>query len=260
MVHRFALLSALALFAGLAWIGPGSAQEKATNAKTSIPPAAGISSVRTAIPVQASERQVLGGQWRPKVQEARQAASQGHLDAASDALVPVIAWCDRLLATGRAMVSVTTAEQYRLYLETRSGDDPVDWVDMACPEAFDLQAYIDVDRRRFEDAEALLERAIHLAPFWADPVVELGASYNQSRRPAEALATYRRALALIERFPHNAPLKPMALRGVGFAQVELGDLDAAEAAYRSALELDPDSQVARKELDYIRRQREAARP
>lgn len=257
---RSPLVAAAILIAGLASAGPGSAQEKTVGEKQANTPVTGIAPVRTKLPLQESERQVLGGQWRANVDDARHAASQGRLEAVSKAVAPVIAYCGQLAATERAMVSVTSAEQYQAYLAGRDGTAPVDWVDMACPEAYKIQAFVDVDRRRFGDAEALLGKAIALAPYWADPVIELGAAYNLSQRPSEALATYRRALELIERFPGNLPLKPLALRGVGFAQAELGNLDEAEGAYRSALELDPGNQVAKNELEYIRRQREAAKP
>lgn len=262
MAHRRSPTAVAAvLLAGLTLAAAGAAQEKTSPTKAATAQGAGISAVRTEIPVQDSERQVLGSRWRTVVQQARNAVSQGRLDAAVGLLAPAIADCDRLTQGGRSVVSVASAEQYQAYVEARGGGTPVDWIDMACPEAYDMQAFVDVDRRQFGEAEALLGKAIALAPYWAEPVVELGAAYNQSGRPGEALANYQRALDLIERYQvGNAPLKAMALRGIGFAQVELGDLDAAEAAYRSALELVPDSQVAENELEYIRQQREAAKP
>ena len=43
-----------------------------------------------------------------------------------------------------------------------------------------------------------------------------------------------------------------ALRGQGHALVELGDLDAAAQKYQQSLALDPDDQMSRQELDYIK--------
>ena len=55
----------------------------------------------------------------------------------------------------------------------------------------------------------------------------------------------------------------LALRGIGYSQVELGDLDGAEQSYKESLEVEPGNTLAQRELDYIRQQREktpAAKP
>ncbi len=46
-------------------------------------------------------------------------------------------------------------------------------------------------------------------------------------------------------------LRAMALRGRGLQLIELGNLDEAEQCFLESLTIDPDSPVARKELEYI---------
>lgn len=75
---------------------------------------------------------------------------------------------------------------------------------------------------------------------------------NQLHRSGEALADYRLALQLVDRYPSNAGMKAIALRGLGYILVELGDLPGAERAYQDSLTADPDNALAKRELQYIR--------
>jgi tetratricopeptide (TPR) repeat protein len=43
-----------------------------------------------------------------------------------------------------------------------------------------------------------------------------------------------------------------ALRGQGYALVELGDLDAGEKKYQESVATDPNDKMSRQELDYIK--------
>jgi tetratricopeptide (TPR) repeat protein len=138
--------------------------------------------------------------------------------------------------------------------------EPVDWVDMACPEAYKMEAFISVENRDIDAAFTALGKSIRLAPYWAEPLAERGYLLGQTGKLEEGLASYRAALALAETHESNRPLLALALRGIGYIQTELGALDDAEQAYRRSLETDPDSQVAKNELEYIRQQRARTQP
>lgn len=74
-------------------------------------------------------------------------------------------------------------------------------------------------------------------------------------RPA-ALALYRKALLLAEKYWRSAHAKDLILRGIGFSLTEIGDLDGAGQAYRDSLMFGPVSKPAKDELDYLEGLRE----
>ena len=209
------------------------------------------------------QKQELGAQHRDTVARAIRAAKRGERKDALAMLRPVATYCDALLQTGHAMVSVATEEEYQAYVAASGRDNPVDWVDMACPENYQVQAFIAVEEKRFDEALAMLEKTIRLAPYWSEPLTEHGFVLNQMGRPASGLASYRSALVLSRKHEANKRAIALALRGIGYSQVELGDLDGAEQSYKESLEVEPGNTLAQRELDYIRQQREktpAAKP
>ena len=209
------------------------------------------------------QKQVLGAQHRDTVARAVRATKRGEREEALEIVRPVLAYCDALLGTGRALVSVSTEAEYREHVATAGNGDPVDWVDMACPDAYQVHAFVAVEEKRFDDALAMLEKTIRLAPYWSEPLTEHGFVLNQLGRPADGLASYRSALVLSRKHEANKRAIALALRGIGYSQVELGDLDGAEQSYKESLEVEPGNTLAQRELDYIRQQREktpAAKP
>lgn len=123
------------------------------------------------------------------------------------------------------------------------------------------------------EAETLLLRACEMMP--DDPwyLAELGDAQQRQGKSEAALATFERALAAATalaaepdaaaRSPGGRPpvqWQTRALRGIGYALVELGRLEDARAAYRRALDLDPNDASARKELDSVNGRLGGARP
>lgn len=210
----------------------------------------------TAVERVAFQKQVLGAQHRDTVARAVRATKRGERKEALAIVQPVLAYCDALLRTGHKLVSVATEAEYSEYVAALGSGDPVDWVDMACPDTYQVHAFVAVEEKRFDDALAMLEKTIRLAPCWSEPLTEHGFVLNQLGRPAEGLASYRTALSLSRKHEANKRAIALALRGIGYSQVELGDLEAAEQSYRESLEVEPDNDLAKRELDYIRQQRE----
>lgn len=222
----------------------------------SMPAIAQVETVRTAIWRAPTEQQVLGAKFRKQADRAAEAALQHRLPEATALLQPIIEFCDRLQASNRALVSVADAAEYEAYVAAQGRGEPIDWVDMACPGAYKSRAFIDIDNKAFDSALAFLDKAIALAPYWAEPLAERGYLLNQRARSPEALQDYLQALALVGRFQSNAYVNALVLRGLGYTHVELGDLAAAEDAYRKSLDVEPGNALAARELDYIRQQRE----
>lgn len=253
------LLLAAALFTCGTGIAFAQAQPRPeSNQSNKRPPTKGQTIVRTAVSVTESERQAMGSQFRDTLGLVRADLEAQRLEQAIARLAPVTEYCDRLLASGRALVSVATASEYQSYMASRQNSEPVDWVDMSCPQSYNILGYIAVEARDFEKALAYLDKAVSLAPLWADPRVEHGFVLNQLHRNREALADYRLALQLVERYPSNAAMKAIAQRGLGYTFVELGDLEAAERAYQDSLVAEPGNALALKELEFIRQRRGAA--
>ena len=209
----------------------------------------------TAVERVAFQKQVLGAQHRDTVARAVRATKRGDWKEALEIVRPVLAYCDALLRTGRGLVSVATEAEYSEYVAALGNGDPVDWVDMACPDTYQVHAFVAVEEKRFDDALAMLEKTIRLAPYWSEPLTEHGFVLNQLGRPTDGLASYRSALVLSRKHEDNKRAIALALRGVGYSQVELDDLDAAEQAYLESLEVEPGNSLAQRELEYIREQR-----
>ena len=68
---------------------------------------------------------------------------------------------------------------------------------------------------------------------------------------------FKRAENAAEFSPESAKAfdKGRALRGEGYALVELGKLDDGETTYLAALKLDPNDKKSQNELEYIRQQK-----
>lgn len=193
----------------------------------------------------------IGARYRKNLERAMQAIERGDPAAAEAELQPARAYCDAQQRPERRIVSVADAAEYEMYMASRGDDAPVEWIDIACPAAYHLTGYLHAGARRMPEALAWLERAIAIAPYYPDPVNERGFIQGQQGRLQEALASYRAAIALADAYPNAAYIKPMSLRGIGWVLVEMGDLDAAQQAYETSLELEPGNQLAKSELEYI---------
>jgi Flp pilus assembly protein TadD len=117
-----------------------------------------------------------------------------------------------------------------------------------------LKGYALLDLGRPGDAKAELQRATALSPQNAQFLGELGHVYEIEKNWPLALQTFQRAEKAAKEFsPDSARNVELARawRGEGYALVELGQLDEAEALYRKCLELDPRDTKAKQELAYV---------
>jgi tetratricopeptide (TPR) repeat protein len=141
------------------------------------------------------------------------------------------------------------------------------------PDALYYKAYCLVELGDPAQARSLLQRALELMP--GDPMFlcELGEvilresawqqafdAFEQARKSAEELAAAPDGAARSPGGRTPVQWQGRALRGQGYALVEMQKLDDAEQAYRRALELDPNDDQAKKELEYIAGLRSRAAP
>lgn len=202
-------------------------------------------------PLFANAEPALGSEYRKDLGDVWTSAGNHDMDTAWATLRRVIAWCDALQRPDRKIVSFADGDEYEAYVAARSDDTPVEWIDIACPASYYAAGFLHAEARQWEAALPPLQRAIDIAPFFADAHNERGFVFNQMGRRDEAIAEYKIALALGGEHPRSAYVRPIALRGIGWALIEDGDLPGARQAYERSLELDPGNKLALGELEYI---------
>ena len=192
-----------------------------------------------------------GSEPQAALDEARSAIKAGNATRAVELLNGIVEDCEsRTSSPDTRVLSFANVGEFIVYSTTTEGTGSVSWVDMTCPLAYHDLAYIHAGNREFDQALPLLDTSTKLAPYWAQPHVERGYILNQLRRFQEALESYEKAIELT-RFESSRDAKPSALRGAGFALIELDDLDAARARFNESLELEPGNAIALSELRYI---------
>jgi Tfp pilus assembly protein PilF len=143
---------------------------------------------------------------------------------------------------------------YVVWMKANGTERELVWISNAYPRAAYYLAYLSVERKAFDKAMEYLERGLKLDPDSPRLNHEKAQVYLRTKRTCEGLALYQSLLAKPNFFIVPAD-RAMLLRGKGYAEIELGDLDTAEASLRQSLELDPESSVAKNELAFIEQER-----
>jgi len=130
-----------------------------------------------------------------------------------------------------------------------------EWIDWGYKLCLQMQAFIAVEKKDYAAALSLLSALETIAPVSAATAAETGYIYNHLGKPQEGLSAYRRALAISVKYASQQPYRAAALRGVGFALIDLQQLDEAERTFRESLDIEPGNAVALNELAYIHDQR-----
>lgn len=126
-----------------------------------------------------------------------------------------------------------------------------------------LRSYALTELGRDEAARGALELALSLSPYNPLMLAEHGHHQQLDRDWDAMLTTFQLAEEMVQiATPEDsqASEKGRALRGQGYALVELGRLEEAEQRYVQALAINAQDAIARDELAYVRRQRSAASP
>lgn len=120
-----------------------------------------------------------------------------------------------------------------------------------------IKGFALIDLGRHADAKFHLDRAVELSPMNSKFLAERAEWYKTRRDWPNALVDFEKALEASDFGPDDAQNaeKARALRGIAFVKIEQGSLDEAEKLLKESLNLDPDSTMARGELDYIKQLR-----
>ncbi|MCS6291434.1 MAG: tetratricopeptide repeat protein [Nitrospira sp.] len=201
----------------------------------------------------------LGADQRQLVAVAVSHIKARRLSEADNILDQVLAvFRGKLTDPGAIYISAATRDEFADYKKTATVSGKIIWLDWSFREALHLKAFIEAASKRFEPALQFLAEEIKYAPTAAAPYIEQGYIRNQLGDPKAALEAYSLALDRSRRHVSSAPLEGPALRGMGVALIDLGDLDLAERWLRESLKVEPANPVAVHELEYIKQRRGAS--
>lgn len=195
----------------------------------------------------------------PKVNSAFASIQAGRPQEALDILIPVVAAYEVRNAgmKERLYCGMSPAETL-LYMSMAANDkqNAVALHPGYCDALF-LKGYALVDLNRLTGARAAYEKVLSFAPMHAHYLAELGQTYRLEKNWPKMLELCRSALGAAElaEDEDKAREKGLALRCIGYALIEQGKLDEAEAQFRECLKINPDDAKAKSELEYIAEQR-----
>lgn len=157
----------------------------------------------------------------------------------------------------RDIFCAVTPEQSSRYLaDAAKANRPAVSIEPGWCRAQYVTGYALIDLDKLPEAQIVFERLVRYAPQSSRYLNELGYIFMKQKKWQQSLDAYRRAEAAADLTPDRAKEERcLALKGVGYDLVELGDLNAAEAAYRKCLNINPNDEDSPRELEYIKEQR-----
>jgi tetratricopeptide (TPR) repeat protein len=175
------------------------------------------------------------------------------LGEAEEVIAAVLGYFEKLTVDPQITYRCFANQEELAYFKQRNPDiKNVVWLDHAFGEALHSMAFLLAARKQWDDALKTLDREIAMRPYFAGAHTERGYVLNRTGKHKEALASYQSALALAEKHASSKSWQGLALRGMGYALIELGDLPGARAAYERSLKVDPNNALAQQELEYIK--------
>lgn len=197
-----------------------------------------------------------------KVEAALEALSEGKLQQGEQLLQEVIANTpDDYVneeADGEGVAikfwSMNDFMHYVSWMQDQETERAVKWIGNAYPRAYYYLGFLGVKQKQFARAVEYLDQGRRLDPENPKFLFEKAQALIHLGNKEAALALYDQ---VVEVGPYVSPPDlAVARRGRGFVLIEMGKLDDAEAAFRASLELDPESEIALSELEYIAHLRE----
>jgi tetratricopeptide (TPR) repeat protein len=123
------------------------------------------------------------------------------------------------------------------------------WLHPYYSQAHYYKGYALVQLEKTREAIAEIQRAIELNPMHGPFYLELAYIHARQRDFDRALSLYQKALEC-DFFPQKSATAA-AYRGIGYIYIESNMLAEAVRMYERSLELEPDSTIAKQEIDYI---------
>jgi tetratricopeptide (TPR) repeat protein len=208
------------------------------------------------------------------VAEAGTLIEAGHpTEAIAKDLDPVIAAYDAEYANAKAtLYSARTQEEMFTYLLVPmiAGSQPpgvkpmtaagVSVLDLVWSAALFEKGFALVDLKQLGQAHESMQRAVALSPLNSQYLSELGQLYIYERNWSQAFALFHRAEDAAKYSPPNLKDKELsrAWRGIGYVDIETGQLDEAISLYEKCLALNPDDKMAANELKFAQGRRQPA--
>jgi tetratricopeptide (TPR) repeat protein len=183
------------------------------------------------------------------VQNGPQIAADRYTYHSAPALAILGATAFLMLPRPRALISVLGVVAVLAILATLTWTQTEVWrdsetlwtrvleVDSTSAIAQSAMANVRYKQDRIDEGIAFSERAVALAPDYAEGHNSLGVGLARLNRAPEAIAEYHKALAL-------KPDYDLAENNLGIAMASVGLVDSAIVHYRRALELNPDNASA----------------
>ena len=178
--------------------------------------------------------------------------------AAVELMRPVLADFEKKYAgeSARSFARVTPEQSSAYLADAAKTKREVVTIDAGWCRAQYVTGYALIDLERLPEALTAFQRLVAFAPQNSRYLNELGYIFMKQKKWKESLDAYRRSEVAADLSPDRAKEERcLALKGIGHRLVELGDLNAAEAAYRKCLNVNPQDTDSPRELEYIEEQR-----
>ena len=157
-----------------------------------------------------------------------------------------------------AFWDMTEFLSYVAHQETSGIEKRVEWVTPSYSKAFYLLAFMAVEREDWSNAIKYIERGLTLESDHPSLLCEKAMILSRMSRNEEAYGLFVKVVDIRPWAPPGC--RARALRGAAVALIDLKRLDEAEEMLKKSLELEPENEVAKKELSYIEHLRSGGKP
>ncbi len=190
----------------------------------------------------------LGYEYRSDVQKVGELISNKKFDEALKILNSVTKGMEsKYIQKNSVFISVKTRKEFDEYMKVAEYKKAI-WLDFSYRNAYYYKAFIAIELKQFDEAIRVLKKLTFISPNDSHIYTELGGIYNQTGRADEGLIEYIDAYRIAKKYGQDLGV---ALRGIGFSYIELGDMAKAKEAYQMSLTVEPNNKIATDELIYI---------